>query len=625
MFDYVSCNDFNRIPSQIPNIVSNIFNGIKIVIPIILIIMCMIDLAKSITKNDNFELKEVFSLIKSKLILCVIIFLVPSLVQFVVSFSGENSVWNCVDCFLNGTKNCKEDSHDNQDNNEVITMQVGEKIDLKEKNRDYDFWLSSDTSLATVYDGFVTALLPGDVKITTQSNNEEIKYYIKIIDNSSQVDVTKIRIDNKITKVNVGENIKLNVSYEPTNATNKNFIYDSSDETIIDIDVNGNMFIKNEGKAVITVTANNGIKTSKTFISVKEDSDIELKSLKFKNKEILIDLVELDENMNFKSKEYQLEITKNPSNSSNKISYSILDSSIATIDSNGKITAIKQGETTVVVLSDNGIKLEIPLKVVELATNDTLYSLIYKKFINELNSNSDKVKVIEQLGINKIKINIKTKAYLNNDDELSYYSAYYKPEVEKLPLDITNYKYNISTCETKEQTEIVRAYLSKIATKVTRECNNSSDIEYCKLVQIRNWITKNMIYGKIENEEGIMAGSCAYNTIYKRKIADGYVGVCHAYSSIFYIMSNAVGVRTKMVPGRGHVYNISLVNGKWYYSDITWDDVSINKTTDNYYYKDKYLLFGENQLKQTHSNHIYDETLVDEIDGYLVSKENYKN
>lgn len=118
--------------------------------------------------------------------------------------------------------------------------------------------------------------------------------------------------------------------------------------------------------------------------------------------------------------------------------------------------------------------------------------------------------------------------------------------------------------------------------------------------------------------------SCAYNTIYNRKTENGYYGTCHAYSTIFYLMSNAVGVKTKMVPGRGHVYNISLVNGKWYYSDITWDDVNFIKTTSDYYYKDKYLLFGENNLLKTHHNYLRKDTLLDVLDGYPVSKENYK-
>lgn len=619
MDDSVSCSGINNIPYQLPNIVSNLFNGIKIIIPIMLIIICMIDLAKFIIKENNFELKEALGIVKSKLILCIIIFLVPSMVQFIVSFSSDGSVLDCVDCFLNGVNHCTNNTNDNV-SEKIITLKVGETLNLNSNNA----YLSSDTSVATIENGVVYALLPGDVIISSKYNNEEV-YYIKVVD-SNYVGVKKIKIENKVTKLIIGDRVKLNVTYEPNGATNTNLLYESLDDSIISIDNYGNMTAKNIGKTTISVLSENGIKTSREFTVINSDDSKILKSIKYKNKEIIIDLIELDYNDNFKRKEFQLELTKDPIDSNNILKYEILDNDVATINNNGKIIANKEGKTTVIVTSDNGLRLEIPLIVREVATKDTIYKLLNKKFIKEYYNNFNNVnKVnIEQIGLKNINIDAKVQTYINGDDLLQYYSPSVSKKQTELSSKLNKYNYNISVCENKEQTEKVKEYLTKVALTITKECNNVSDKDYCKLSQIRNWMTKNMVYGRLMDIEGVEKGSCAYNTIYNRKTENGYYGTCHAYSTIFYLMSNAVGVKTKMIPGSGHVYNISLVNGKWYYSDITWDDVSFTKTTSSYYYKDKYLLFGENYLLETHYDCIKKDTLVDVLDGYPVSKENYK-
>lgn len=102
----------NGIPETLANIIKYVYTGIKVVIPILLIVFGMIELGKAITAQKEDEIKKAQSSFFKKLILAVMVFLVFTIVQFVVGFAGENSansdadsdqtVWGCVNKLLNG-------------------------------------------------------------------------------------------------------------------------------------------------------------------------------------------------------------------------------------------------------------------------------------------------------------------------------------------------------------------------------------------------------------------------------------------------------------------------------------------------------------------------------------------
>ena len=99
--------------SMIPNLVSTAIDIIKIVVPILLVVLGMLDLGKAVMAQKDDEIKKGQQTFVKRLVAAVIVFLVVFVVQIVLGLvapRGENSnVWSCFDCIVNGTSsdNCE--------------------------------------------------------------------------------------------------------------------------------------------------------------------------------------------------------------------------------------------------------------------------------------------------------------------------------------------------------------------------------------------------------------------------------------------------------------------------------------------------------------------------------------
>lgn len=98
------------IPVIIPQLTSYAVTLLKIVTPVILIIMGMVQLIKAIASQKEDEIKKYQSSLVKKVIIAVMIFFVISIVQFVISKAADSSesgsLRSCMQCFLNGTGDC---------------------------------------------------------------------------------------------------------------------------------------------------------------------------------------------------------------------------------------------------------------------------------------------------------------------------------------------------------------------------------------------------------------------------------------------------------------------------------------------------------------------------------------
>lgn len=93
------------IPQVIPNITKMIVTFIKIVVPIILIILGMIDLAKAVIASKEDEIKKAQQLFIKRLIAAVVVFLIVVIVQVLfnlLSSAGvaDKSTWTCIKAFI---------------------------------------------------------------------------------------------------------------------------------------------------------------------------------------------------------------------------------------------------------------------------------------------------------------------------------------------------------------------------------------------------------------------------------------------------------------------------------------------------------------------------------------------
>ena len=83
------------------------------------------------------------------------------------------------------------------------------------------------------------------------------------------IEITKLEIQENIENLEVGETKVLTVTIIPSNATNKNLTWSSSDENIVTVTETGEITAKKAGIADITAASSNG-KTSTIKINVKE-------------------------------------------------------------------------------------------------------------------------------------------------------------------------------------------------------------------------------------------------------------------------------------------------------------------------------------------------------------------
>ena len=153
------------------------------------------------------------------------------------------------------------------------------------------------------------------------------------------VQISQINISLDKTTINKNESEKLKIEILPEEARNQKITFSSSNPNIISVDQSGNIFGVSSGEATITVTAENGVKGS---ITLNVYSKVE---------EIKLDV----ENLTLQEGEsYNLKATIYPEDATNKnITFNSENNDIATVEQNGKITAIKEGTTKITVTNQD--------------------------------------------------------------------------------------------------------------------------------------------------------------------------------------------------------------------------------------------------------------------------------
>ena len=174
----------------------------------------------------------------------------------------------------------------------------------------------------------------------------------------TQVSQINLNIDNKT--INKNETAKLQVEILPEEAKDQKISFSSSNPNIINVDENGNVFAISAGTATITAKAPNGVTASIELNVYSKVEDIKLD----------IDSLILQE-----GETYNLIATIYPEDASNKkINYKTENAEIATISEEGKITAIKEGTTKIIVTPEdnNQIQKDVEIKVIKQLTEEEL-------------------------------------------------------------------------------------------------------------------------------------------------------------------------------------------------------------------------------------------------------------
>lgn len=133
-------------------------------------------------------------------------------------------------------------------------------------------WVSSNTNVATVENGLVTALNPGQTTITASIGNVSASCVVNV--SSTEVTLNSIILNRTELNLLVGNTSTLIATKNPENAPG-DIVWDSSDSNIVSVDQSGNIEAKSIGTAVITASVGN-ISAQCTVVVSEQSSDAPL-------------------------------------------------------------------------------------------------------------------------------------------------------------------------------------------------------------------------------------------------------------------------------------------------------------------------------------------------------------
>lgn len=201
-------------------------------------------------------------------------------------------------------------------------------------------WKSSNPSVATVDNGIVTGISEGSTIITASING--VNSTCKVVVSSNYVEVSGISLNKSNINILIGATETLTKTITPSNATNQDVTWKSSDTDIATVNSSGKITAKKVGTTIITVTTNNGYKTTCRVTVV---DTVKLKGISLNKTTLTI-----------KEKQTEtLKITFNPSTATNKkVTWKSSNPSVATVNSSGKVTGVSPGTATITVVSNDG-------------------------------------------------------------------------------------------------------------------------------------------------------------------------------------------------------------------------------------------------------------------------------
>ncbi len=144
-----------------------------------------------------------------------------------------------------------------------------------------------------------------------------------------------------------GKEVKVEVYVNPEYATFKGVIFESDDESIVEIDQNGVLTPKNEGTTTITITSvDDPTKTDTVTVTVK----IPVTDISVDKNEIALNKGDTD----------KITVTEvKPSEATNKeVTYESSNPDVVTVDEDGNIVAVGDGTATITVTSKDNEKVK---------------------------------------------------------------------------------------------------------------------------------------------------------------------------------------------------------------------------------------------------------------------------
>ena len=196
-------------------------------------------------------------------------------------------------------------------------------------------WTSSNTAVASVANGTVTAVAAGSATITASAGGKSASCQVTVKATQTVVEVESVTLDRHEMTLTEGETNRLVAKVSPSNATDKTISWATSNPAIVSVDKEGN--VKGVAVGTATVAASHGNLSDACKITVTA-SAVPVTSISLDKTTLA--LAEQDT--------YQLTATVKPDNATDKnVTWSTANAAIATVSDNGLVTAVAEGTTTI--------------------------------------------------------------------------------------------------------------------------------------------------------------------------------------------------------------------------------------------------------------------------------------
>lgn len=228
-------------------------------------------------------------------------------------------------------------------------------------------WISSNNNVATVKKGIITAVGKGTCTITCKS-----KYY------SNEKAVCTVTVSQPVTSVKIVSSLTLNENVtkqlsptiSPSNATNMAVSYSSSNTSVATVNASGVVTAKTKGTCIITATSKDGSdkKGTCTLTVKKPVTNVTLNAHK------------INWNVGKKAHFYP---TVTPTDASNiKVTYKSSNTAVATVSSEGLLSAVGPGTCTITCTAADGsgksdkctVNIKQPITKIAISGNSSINS-----------------------------------------------------------------------------------------------------------------------------------------------------------------------------------------------------------------------------------------------------------
>ena len=228
-------------------------------------------------------------------------------------------------------------------------------------------WTSSDESVATVdATGMVVAVSAGEADITASVTDSEMSAVCKVTVKVAAKDITVP--DNLDVKLNDGNETTVEATVSPADATDVKVSYASTDEAVATVDKDGRVQVLQPGECdIVTTLTQESEKVVEKKTHIKAYYEVEGITLD-KTEGILTAGNTVALNATVLPEEIADETT---------VTWTSSDEKVATVDENGKVTAIAAGEATITANAGEKsatYKLTVQAKKVAQTSNKTYSS-----------------------------------------------------------------------------------------------------------------------------------------------------------------------------------------------------------------------------------------------------------